>query len=225
MSIPEPIFGGYLPKVIYPLEWDRLIHVASVSGCLSDGPSPIEGRLAYWQFNRARFYHTEEMARAVLPTEEDADRGDSWVHNAVCGEDPAVAMFGYWIYPLLFDQPDGPRRIDLNAMFDPNIAPLPAEPPIPAWKVLGYDAVAFENDHGCWGCSPLTCNGYVTDEDGPRPVNRYGLLRTPEAAFEAARLFQAEQPEPGTYLVFRVEVPPDSPLLSLEPGKATARPP
>ncbi|RYG41662.1 hypothetical protein EON79_20370 [bacterium] len=197
MNAHEPVFAGYLPKVVYEPDWNIIKQVASVSGCQSEGPVPKEDSLAYWQYNRAFFYPTVALALAVA--------------------EPGAAIFGYWIYPVLFDGAEGPRPIDLNAMFDSNDTSLPAESPSPPWWVLGYDAVAFETEYRCWGCSPLTCNGYATDEDGPRPVNRYGLLRTPEAAFEAALLFQAEQPEPGTYLVFRVEVPPESPLLSLEP--------
>jgi len=56
------------------------------------------------------------------------------------------------------------------------------------------------------------------DEDVTLPepvfvVNRYCLLASLDAAVDAAKLFQAEQPEPGTYLIVRVEA--STPILPL----------
>ncbi|CAN5664722.1 hypothetical protein BH11ARM2_BH11ARM2_00180 [soil metagenome] len=186
MDAPDPIFAGYLAKVVFEPGWPTISTIASVSGCMSEWPSLERSTLA-WSFNRAKLYASEDAAAEV-------------------GEEGAT-LFAFWIYPVVFDTEGRPQTIDLDGLFPTDLPQLPHHQPLPPAKVLGYDVLAYESEDPLWGCSPLSCNGYGTSEKGEFPIDDRCLLRDLDTAFAAARCFQREQPEPGTYLVVRVEVP------------------
>jgi hypothetical protein len=65
----------------------------------------------------------------------------------------------------------------------------------------GFDVVSVGATR-TFECSPLSCNQLA----GEVPVNRHCLVDGLERALQVARRFEAEQPEPGTFVVVDVLV-------------------
>jgi len=202
MTLPEPVFIGYCPKHLHNPGWDKIGVVCSVSSCISESVSYDEG-VPWWTCNRALFYNTVEDARAAGGPQK---------------EEP-IRVCDYWLYPVRFDDKGETELLDVSRLFPTNTADLPEGAPRPPWFLLGFDVPAWDSSidgvDGMWGCSPLSCNGYglSTDcNDGIHgfPVNEYCLLDSLEMAVKAAKCFQHEQPEPGTYVIVKVEAPTPS---------------
>ncbi len=155
--------------------------VCSVADCLAEPPS---GWVERWDFNCAGCYSTEAAALASVPE----------------GSRDHFELFAYWVVPLTLGE-DG-REVPVNAreLFSPSLPPLPVGEEARGYASLGFDVAvpaqsAFGFEH-----SPLSCNLMAQDI----AVNRYCLIDRLEEALVVARRFNAEQPEPGQFIVVEV---------------------
>jgi hypothetical protein len=186
---PTPsIFLGFRMKKPWSpdLSWSPrnagVTEVCSVSDCLA---GPPDGWIDRWDFNRAGCYATEEAALATTPP----------------GDSEAYSCFAYWLLSQTLDEEGQVRKVTPEDHFHGGLPVLPAPPEAPpGYDRLGYDVVATSPTTSGFACSPLSCNSMA----GEIPVNRFCLLDTMEEAMSAAQRLNAEQPEPGTYVVVEV---------------------
>ncbi len=188
MSEPGRIFLGFCVKAPwvpnaawFPHGETGVAAVCSVSDCLAERPP---GWIDRWDFTRAGCYDNEATALGTVPP----------------GVETRYVCFAYHLVPpaLEFGGGRAPRAAD--ELFDGRLPPLPVDAGPPAgYARLGYDAVSVGATAG-FECSPLSCNGMVTEI----PVNRWCLLDDLEHALDVAKRFDGEQPEPGDYVVIEV---------------------
>lgn len=131
MTLPEPVFIGFFPKITKPLpEWlgnNSIEEICSVSNCISDGP---QNWINQWKHNELGFYNSEEIAREVIT--EDAHKFDIYAYN---------------LFPLYcFD--DEVESICIQSI-EGNLPP--------DYEFLGYDIVT-KTVADFFECSPLSCN-------------------------------------------------------------------
>lgn len=98
-------------------------------------------------------------------------------------------VFAYWMVAE-----------NVQNLFNPGLPPLPASTELGSYTVIGYDVAAPVPDSFGFDHSPLSCNQMAQEV----AVNRYCLIDRLEDALDAARRFNAEQPEPGEYVVIQV---------------------
>src|SRR5436190_2507921 len=187
----EPVFLGFCVKKpwVPSGEWfqpvdTHVVAVCSVSECLAKRPPHWIDR---WDFNRACCYDGEAAALATIPP----------------GDENHFACFAYRLLPVTCDAEGRRVPVDPDTLFDPRLPCLPSLPARDAtparYARLGYDVVSVGTTMG-FECSPLSCNGMANE----LPVNPYCLVDELARAFAIARQFNAEQPEPGYYVVVEV---------------------
>jgi hypothetical protein len=185
-----PVFLGFRSKspwkpdaAWFPAEARHVTGACSVSDCLAEPPP---GWLERWDYNCATCYPTEAEARASVPAER---RGD-------------FDLFAYWLMPVRREADGQETHVEPGDYFQVSQSPLPpAVGDVPGFEFIGYDVVAPRGprSHG-FDHSPLSCNGMAKDF----AVNSACLIDDLETALRASQAFNAEQPEPGEYVVVRV---------------------
>jgi hypothetical protein len=175
MTLPTPIFIGFLPKVVEPspawLEVESVQEICSVSECISKAP---ENRIQLWKHNSLGFYSSEEDARTTLI---DAPKKYEW--------------FAYEIFPF--------RGLNHTTESDDvslEIGRVPAD-----YEFLGYDIVT-RSSGSFFECSPLSCNGAAQDfptnvhcliDNEQQAFQAFLEMSKPESGVE-----------PGPYYLFKV---------------------
>ncbi|MHB8416800.1 MAG: hypothetical protein ACYDCL_01905 [Myxococcales bacterium] len=138
-----------------------------------------------WDFNRASCYATASTAWATVPAA--ADR--------------LYHLFAYWLLPFAVIEGGERQLANLDALFDARLPPLPEGGEPRDFEPLGFDVAEVSPYLGCFGHSPLSCNGLAMEVR----VNRYCLVDTEAEAIALVEKCNREQPEPGDYYVIRID--------------------
>lgn len=185
---PDFVFLGFRARQPWtpPSGWasgqsTHVERVCSVADCLAQPPA---GWVERWDFNRAGCYSTEAEALAAVP---EGRRGD-------------FELFAYWVASVSVGKDGQEVPVNAPSLFSPDLPPLPLEADTRGYTVIGYDVAAPARSSYGFEHSPLSCNQMAQE----MAVNRYCLIERLEDALAAARRFNAEQPEPGEFIVVQV---------------------
>ena len=185
---PGPVFLGFRAKqpwVPQPGWYEggakNVELVCSVADCLAEPPP---GWIERWDFNRAGCYSTEAEALATVP---EGSRED-------------FVLFAYWVLPVTVTKDGREVPVSAGELFSPDLPPLPASETVAGYVSIGFDVAAPTESVTGFEHSPLSCNLMAQEI----AVNRYCLIERLEDALVVARRFNAEQPEPGEYIVVQV---------------------
>ncbi|MDX1927336.1 MAG: hypothetical protein SFV81_12515 [Pirellulaceae bacterium] len=221
-SEPMPVFVGlrYVLHSLRPRDWCRhpqtehVTEICSVSTCIASGP-----KIWFEGFGKGVHWSSEDsIATLVLmDAAEQAELVELGVLGAnECYAKDQLSLCAYRIFPSKFTRAASPVALESSQLFAAEYAlPLP-EPDWSRFERLGYDVVQLTPiqlldvegvsragnslAQPSYGCSPLSCNGLACHH----PVNRYCLLDSHDAAFEAAQVFGREEPEPGPFVIVEV---------------------
>ncbi|MCB0116944.1 MAG: hypothetical protein R2873_17830 [Caldilineaceae bacterium] len=138
----DAILIGYFPKrtAVRPpwVHADSVEEIASVSECISPGPS---AQNEHWSPNEFGFFDSPAVAHAVL------------------GDDAAeFDIYAYQLYPILVHQ---------GAARPAQVTPPTVEPLDVNFHLLGYDAVSRSHGKN-FECSPLSCNDAAREHEVTR---------------------------------------------------------
>ena len=168
--------GYFVKRVESRPEWLQaagVVEICSVSNCVSQPPDDWIDR---WLHNDLGFFDRVSDAMAIVPPDDRS----------------AYRLFAYRLYPARFQ----------NGSPQPFVVPATvADPVLPAFRSLGFDAVSKSMDSILgFECSPLSCNSMAAEVG----TNEHCLFESLEAAIAGATRFSVEQPEPGDYYVLEV---------------------
>jgi hypothetical protein len=132
IDLPAPFFVGFMPKrtmaALPLLAAVGVVDIAAVSNCMS---SPPDEWIQAWKHNDHGFYDSEDLARSVIPRNEDVRAYD---------------LYAYELFPLIYADALEPLAVS------------PAPGAIPSdYEFLGLDIVS-RSMASFFECSMLSCN-------------------------------------------------------------------
>lgn len=179
-ELPEPFFGGFLPKKVARkpawLKNPAVDEICSISECISTAPP---GRIDHWKHNDLGLYDTLETAQAIVPQGEEAD----------------YEVFAFRVFPVRFGAAGKEAEEGLARKVN---AP---ETKLDGWEFLGYDLAGRSSGYG-FECSPLSCNHCAENTQ----VNLHCLMDDLELAIQKGIEFGNPESgvEPGPYYLVEV---------------------